>query len=33
MSNQTEYEEHYLRALKAGQKDRRQHLQNGTDPY
>ena len=33
MSNQTEYEEHYLRALKAGQKDHRQHIQNGTAPY
>lgn len=33
MSNQTDYEEHYLRALKAGQKDHRQHVQNGTAPY
>ena len=33
MSNQTEYEEHYQRALKAGQKNHRQHLHNGTAPY
>ena len=33
MSNQTEYVEHYQRALKAGQKNHRQHLHNGTAPY
>lgn len=33
MSNQSEFEEHYQRALKSGQKDHRKHIQCELSPY